>query len=151
MNRKFEELNHGIAVQVVAQKIADGRIDPLASFDALVTQFRDAVLKLADDFGEKDNAAPAKPKRATRKAAEPNAATGGGKRTGIDPEELRNFLSQPVGGVSNPATLQEIANHFSVSKGVAERAIKALPGVKSGPGTKPEGQRGKAPTVYWVE
>lgn len=148
MNRKFEELSHGIAVQVVAQKIADGRIDAATvSFEALVAEFQDAVLKVAEDFAEKDKAPTAKPKKAPRKAAEPKAATGG-KRTGIEPEALKAFIGKSQAGA---ASLQQIAENFGVSKGVAERAVKSLPAVKSATGPAVAGKRGKAPTVFWVE
>ena len=147
MNRKFEELNHGIAVQVVAQKIADGRIDPLADFVLLVTEFRDAVLKLAEDFGEKAKA-PTKPKKAPRKAAEPKATTGG-KRSGIEPEAIKAFIGKSQEGA---ASLQQIADNFKVSKGVAQRALGALgSAVKSATGPAVAGKRGKAPTVFWIE
>lgn len=90
---------------------------------------------------------PSKPKKAQRRAAEPKAATGG-KRSGIEPEALKAFIGKSQEGA---ASLQQIADNFSVREGVAERAVKAIPGVKSGTGTKSDGQRGKAPIVYWAE
>jgi hypothetical protein len=146
MNEKFHELNRGMAVQVVAQKIAEGQIDPLAdSFEALVAQFQEAVIKVAENFGAK--APTTKPKRAPRKATEPKP-TSTGKRPGIEPEALKGY----IGGMHSEAhNLQEIADRFGVSKGVAQRAVEALPGVKSAEGTKEAGKRGVPPTVYWVE
>jgi hypothetical protein len=93
----------------------------------------------------------AKPKRASRKASAPKVpspSTGNGKRPGIDPEALKAYVGSSKEGA---ASLQQIADNFGVSKGVAQRAVEALPGVKSALGTKIEGKRGVPPTAYWVE
>jgi hypothetical protein len=148
MNTKIEELSKGLAVQVVAQKIADGELDVSGSntFEDLAHKVETAILELAKGFGAKDKAAPAKPRRAPRKDAE--AASGGAKRQGIDPGALKAYIGASKEGA---ASLQQIADHFGVSKGVAKRAVEALPGVKSATGENPAGKRGVPPAVYWTE
>jgi hypothetical protein len=87
-----------------------------------------------------------KPKRTPRKAAEP--ASGGAKRSGIAEDMLRAFIGTAH---SEARTLQEIADRFDVSKGVALRAVKALSGHRVATGERTAGQPGKAPAVFWVE
>lgn len=150
MNQKIEELSKGLAVQVVAQKIADGTLDVSGSqtFEELARKVEAAVLDLAKDFGAPNGETKsAKPKRAPRAAAKPLGTATGGKRSGIDAAALRTYIGTAH---SEAHTLQEIADHFSVSKGVAQRAVTALgEAVKSATGS--QGKRGKAPFVYWLE
>lgn len=73
-------------------------------------------------------------------------ATGEAGGKGVDGEALFHFLN-----TAGKSTLQEIAERFAVSKGVAERALAALGDkVKSEKGINPPGKRGKAPTVYFL-
>lgn len=145
MNAKFLEHVKAGAVQVVAQKIADGAIDPAtASFEDLVKEFEEKVLALADAFGAKNELIPTKIK-GSRKSRKGGVGAPSGKGS-VAPDSLEGYLHD-----SPKRTLQEIASAFGVSKGVAQRAVDALGDkVKSEPGTKPEGQRGKAPTVYFL-
>lgn len=143
MNTKFDELKRSMAVHVVAQKIADGVIDPASqSFEALVAQFEAAVLGLAESFAQKDKAAAPTKRAKPQSSGTPSAPS---TKSTIETERLRAYLM----GVK--ATLQQIADEFGVSKGVAQRALVALGDeVKDELGPKPEGQRGKPPTVYWI-
>jgi hypothetical protein len=148
VNAKIEELSKGLAVQVVAQKIADGALDVSGSqtFEDLAHKVETLILELAKGFGAKDKATPAKPERAPRKDARP--ANGGAKRSNIDPGALKGYIGASKEGA---VSLQRIADHFGVSKGVAKRAVEALPGVKSATGENPSGKRGAPPVVYWTE
>lgn len=144
MNAKFLEHVKSSAVQVVAQKIADGQIDPAtASFEELVKQFEEEVLKLATSFGVKQpDAEPVKPQRKNRNPAV--KVDGVSKGGSVTPEQISEYLFE-----NHKSTLLSISDHFKVSKGVAERAVKALGDkVKSEVGAPEPGKRGKPPTVY---
>lgn len=130
----------------VAMEKAQSGAPPMskAKFDGLcetvLAEIERAVeAVLSGKVGTKEEKA--KPTRKPRKEA--NGATGG---KGVDGEALFHFLN-----TAGKSTLQEIAEHFQVSKGVAERALAALGNkVKSEKGINPPGKRGKAPTVYFL-
>lgn len=139
---QLEALAFGVALETVSRSAPKSRSD----FEALCETVAEELKRVVDAIEDgKAPAAPAKPKRATRKAAEPTSS--GGKRSGIDAELLKAYIGKSQDGA---ASLQQIADHFSVSKGVAKRAVEALPGVQSVTGAPSAGKRGVPPIVYWV-
>lgn len=75
-----------------------------------------------------------------------DGATTGKRPLGITPEALTAALA---GGAKK--SLQQLADEFVVSKGVAQRAVLGLGSkIRSEEGAKVSGARGRAPTVYFL-
>lgn len=146
VKKKIEGLAFDVALGMF---VSNGVPGSRAEFDALLDVVGGELTRVVEtlEAGKIGNV-PTKPKKAPRKSAEPKAATGG-KRSGIEPEALKAFIGKSQEGA---ASLQQIAENFGVSKGVAKRAVEALgSAVKSATGPAVAGKRGKAPTVFWVE
>jgi hypothetical protein len=148
MNDELKWQIEALAFGVALEKTVSGSAPKSkADFEALCETVAEEVKRVVDAIEDgKVPTVPTKPKRAPRKSAE--SSSGGGKRPAIAGDSLRVFLGHER---SNASTLQEIADQFSVSKGVAKRAVEALPGVRSAPADNHSGKRGVPPTVYWLE
>lgn len=138
-----------LAFNVALEKAQTGA-PPLskAEFDGLCETVAMELERAVDAvLNGKAFSAATKPKLSARKAPAPSDANGA-KRSGIDHAALKAYVG---GSQEGGATLQQIADNFKVSKGVAQRALKALPGLRFADGPKAEGKRGAPPTVYWLE
>lgn len=144
LNAQIEALAFGVALE---KTVSGSAPKSRADFEALFETVAEEVKRVVDAIEDgKAPTVPTKPKRAPRKSAE--SSSGGGKRPGIEEDSLRVFLGHER---SKARTLQEIADQFSVSKGVAKRAVGALQGVKSATAENHAGKRGVPPAVYWLE
>lgn len=150
MNEAVKKQLEAVAFSVALEKASNnegqsGASMGKADFNALCETVSEELKRVVNAIEAGQAVAPTKPKRTARKApaySEPK----GTKRTGIEPEAMKAYLGKSQEGA---ATLQQIADNFKVSKGVAQRALEKLSVLHSAPG--PAGKRGKAPMVYWTE
>lgn len=142
MNEVAQKKLNEVAVQVVAQGIADGKIPAAtADFTALVKAFEAEVLALADKFGTPEDAEPTKPTKAkSRPVRKPPAVS----------EEDLGIVRRAV-GLAPGKTPGELATLTGLGESTVRAALKSLEASGAVVGTKginPPGKRGAPPMVY---
>jgi ribosomal protein S25 len=148
MNEVAQKKLNEVAVQVVAQGIADGKIPAAtADFTALVKAFEAGVLALAEKFGTPEDAEPVAPTKAPGKRNEAKARTR--KAPAVSEEDL-GIIQRSV-SLSPGKTPTELATLTGLGEATVRAALKALEAsgaVVSATGVNQPGVRGPRPKVY---